>query len=139
MVFFASQSRRDDPALERVLVVDDDPNVLAMESRVLKDAGFQVIPASDGLEALNKVLEQPKAFNAVVSDVVMPNMDGIGLRDRLARVRPSLPVVLLSAYNPTDLRSRGIEAPCAFLSKPVSPDTLVAAVRDCIAGSSHTG
>jgi DNA-binding NarL/FixJ family response regulator len=65
---------------------------------------------------------------------MMPRLNGVELRARLTHVRPSLPVVLLSGYPPPDLQSRGIEAPCAVLPKPVLPETLVAIVRDCIAG-----
>ena len=134
VAFIAHTSEEADPSRAHVLVVDDDPHVLAILSRILGDAGYLTTRASDGLEALRHVQDDPRAFNAVVSDVLMPRLDGVGLRERLTHVRPSLPVVLLSGYPPPDLASRGIEAPCAILTKPVPPETLVAIVRDCIAG-----
>jgi DNA-binding NtrC family response regulator len=134
VAFIAHTSEEADRSRAHVLVVDDDPHVLAMLSRILDDAGYLTTRASDGLEALGHVQDDPQAFNAVVSDVLMPRLDGVGLPERLTHVRPSLPVVLLSGYPPPDLASRGIEAPCAILPKPVPPETLVAIVRDCIAG-----
>ena len=130
----AGSSPGDDAAPAHVLVVDDDPNVLALMSRILDEAGYVTTRASDGLDALRRIEEQPRAFNAVVSDILMPKLDGVELQARLTRLRPSLPVVLLSGYSPPDLHHRGIEPPCAVLPKPVPPETLVAIVRDCIAG-----
>ena len=142
MVFLApamaSHGYAHDP--EHVLVVDDDPNVLAILGRILDDAGYRTTRAANGAEALQKVQQEPKAFDAVVSDIVMPKLDGVGLREQLANVRPSLPVVLLSAYPPPDLPTRGLRPPpCAMLLKPVPPDTLVKAVRECIAGRTPSG
>jgi CheY-like chemotaxis protein len=119
---------------EHVLVVDDNPSVLAMLGRILDAAGYHTTQATNGLEALQKVEAEPEAFNAVVTDIVMPDLDGVELRERLADVRPSLPVVLLSAYPPPELHTSGLRAPCAILRKPVPPEALVETVRNCIAG-----
>jgi len=124
---------------EHVLIVDDDPRVLSLTGRVLAEAGFQTTAASDGMDALEKVRQHPKDFDAVVSDIVMPKLDGVGLLRHLSRLRPSLPVVLMSGYAPPDLRARGLEAPCAVLPKPCDPDALVGAVRECIDGWSPPG
>jgi CheY-like chemotaxis protein len=139
MVSVSNATPGEDAGRAHVLVVDDDPNVLAMISRILNEAGYVTTRASDGLEALRKVQDQPRTYNAVVSDVLMPKLDGVGLRERLTRVRPSLPVVLLSGYPPPDLQRRGIAPPCAILPKPVPPETLVAIVRECIAGQGPAG
>lgn len=119
---------------EHVLIVDDDPSVLWLTRRILAEAGFRTTSASDGLDALEKVQQRPRAFHAVVSDIVMPKLDGVGLLRRLSRVRPSLPVVLMSGYAPPELRARGFDAPCAVLPKPYDPDALVEVVRACIDG-----
>jgi CheY-like chemotaxis protein len=141
MVSFSSTgtSKGDDTATEHVLVVDDDPTVLAMMSRILDEAGYVTTRASNGLDALQRIQDQPGAFNAVVSDILMPKLDGVALRERITRLRPSLPVVLLSGYSPPDLQGRGIEPPCAVVPKPVPPERLVAIVRDCIAGRRPSG
>lgn len=124
---------------EHVLIVDDDPKVLLLTGRILAEAGFQTTSASDGLDALEKVRQRPKAFDAVVSDIVMPKLDGVALLGHLSRLRPSLPVVLMSGYAPPELRERGLDAPCAVLPKPCDPDALVEAVRACIEDWSPPG
>jgi CheY-like chemotaxis protein len=141
MVSFSSPgtSQGDDVTPDHVLVVDDDPTVLAMMSRILDAAGYVTTRASNGLDALQRIRDHPRAFNAVVSDILMPKLDGVELRERITHLRPSLPVVLLSGYSPPDLHSRGIEPPCAVVPKPVPPERLVAIVRDCIAGRHPSG
>jgi CheY-like chemotaxis protein len=121
---------------EHVLIVDDDPRVLWFTRRILADAGFETTAAPDGADALDLVRQRPKAFDAVVSDIVMPKLDGVALLRHLSRLRPSLPVVLMSGYAPPELHERGLEAPCAVLPKPCDPDALVEAVRECIDGRS---
>ena len=124
----------EERAREHVLIVDDDPSVLGFTSRILADAGFRTTAASDGLDALEKVRQRPKDFDAVVSDIVMPKLDGVALLGHLSRLRPSLPVVLMSGYASPELRARGLNTPCAVLPKPCDPDALVEAVRECIEG-----
>jgi two-component system, cell cycle sensor histidine kinase and response regulator CckA len=119
---------------EHVLIVDDDPGVLWFTVRILAGAGFRTTSASDGLAALDMVRQRPRAFDAVVSDIVMPKLDGVALLRHLSHLRPSLPVVLMSGYAPPELHERGVEAPCAVLPKPCDPDALVDAVRECIDG-----
>jgi two-component system cell cycle sensor histidine kinase/response regulator CckA len=123
---------------EHVLIVDDDPRVLGFTRRVLADAGFQTTEALDGMDALEMIRQRPKEFDAVVSDIVMPKLDGVALLGHLSRLRPSLPVVLMSGYAPPELRERGLDAPCAVLPKPCAPDALVEAVRGCIDGWTPT-
>ena len=101
---------------------------------MLAEAGFTTTLAADGREALAAVQNDPRGFDAVVSDVVMPGLDGIALLKRLADVRPSLPVLLISGYTPPELDRLGILPPCAVLPKPFEADKLVQAVRACIDG-----
>src|SRR5215213_1973609 len=109
--------RRRTGSREHVLIVDDDPAVRNMTARVLGEVGFNTTAAADGVE---------------VSDVVMPRLDGIGLLERLGRLRPSLPVLLMSAYTPQDLDRQGITPLCGVLTKPCRREDLVAALRECI-------
>jgi CheY-like chemotaxis protein len=124
--------RRRTGSREHVLIVDDDPAVRNMTARVLGEVGFNTTAAADGVEALDVVAKRPEAFDAVLSDVVMPRLDGIGLLERLGRLRPSLPVLLMSAYTPQDLDRQGITPLCGVLTKPCRREDLVAALRECI-------
>ena len=118
---------------ERVLVVDDEPSIRHVISRVLLDEGYFVHEASDGLEALELIRTGEPAMDVVVSDVVMPRLNGVELLQEASRTRPSLPFILISGYGNEELTQRGISPPCALLSKPFPSERLLAEVRRCIA------
>jgi DNA-binding NtrC family response regulator len=72
-------------------------------------------------------------LDAVVSDIVMPRMNGVELLQSLSLEHPRLPVILMSGYDMNQLSRLGIVSPCGVLSKPFPPDQLLAEVRRCIA------
>jgi two-component system, cell cycle sensor histidine kinase and response regulator CckA len=119
--------------LERVLVVDDEPTVRRFATRVLLDEGYTVHEARDGLEAMTLLESGGASVDCVVSDIVMPRLDGVKLLEALSARLPGLPVILMSAYGTAQLADRGISAPCAVLPKPFPPERLLAEVRRCIA------
>lgn len=119
--------------VESVLVVDDEPTVRRFASRVLREAGYGVTEAVDGLEALSVIRSGMVQLGAVVSDIVMPRMNGVELLRSLALERPRLPVILMSGYDMNQLTGLGIVSPCGVLSKPFPPERLLAEVRRCIA------
>lgn len=120
-----------EPLPERtILLVDDDRAVRYILVRTLKAAGYGVVEAGDGAQAWTCFQDNPRRFDAVVTDVVMPRMPGTVLAARVHATRPSLPVLLMSAYSPAELLERGLEAAHGnLMSKPFNPDDLVAAVR----------
>src|SRR4029078_11496643 len=83
------------PAGARVLVVDDDPHVLIFVRQVLTHSGFEVHTAGDGRLAVDRVAAG--SFDAVVSDIRMPGMDGLELLRTVRRHRPDMPVILMTA------------------------------------------
>jgi two-component system cell cycle sensor histidine kinase/response regulator CckA len=117
---------------EIVLVVDDEPTVRRFACRVLLEDGFDVVEAADGAEALDLVQGTGDRLGVVVSDIVMPKLNGVQLLQRLSITHPELPVILMSGYAGPELAKRGIEAPCSMLSKPFTPEALLAEVRRCI-------
>jgi len=119
------------PTSRRILVVDDEPTVRRFASRVLVEGGFLVEEAMDGAAALERVIGG-SPLDAVVSDVVMPRLNGVELMRALAATHPDLPVILMSAYATTQLEGMGIAAPCAILAKPFSGDRLIEEVRRCL-------
>jgi two-component system cell cycle sensor histidine kinase/response regulator CckA len=118
--------------MESVLVVDDEPGVRQFASRVLREAGYGVEEATDGLDALRLIRSRPVDLHAVVSDIVMPRMNGVELLQSLSLERPRLPVILMSGYGSDQLGRRGIVSPCGVLAKPFEPELLLAEVRRCI-------
>jgi DNA-binding NtrC family response regulator len=113
-----------------ILVVDDEPTVRSFAARVLLEEGFAVREAGDGQEALRIV--HAGGIAALVSDVVMPRLNGVQLVEALSRSHPQLPIVLMSGYAARELVDMGIAAPCALLPKPFSADRLVEEVRRCL-------
>ncbi len=103
----------------RVLLVEDEDPVRMVAERALTRAGYEVIPARDGEEGLEKV-QQGGEFDLVVSDVVMPGMDGPAMAREIRKLAPELPVLFMSGYAEEQLRQEiGIEN-AHFLAKPFS-------------------
>ena len=109
-----------------VLVVDDEDIIRSLMKRTLEEAGYEVLLARNGREALDSLARHRGAVDLVLSDLVMPVMGGRELANRLAAEHPGLPVVWVSGHPkdmaPTD-RGSGL-----FLQKPLSPDVLVETV-----------
>jgi CheY-like chemotaxis protein len=115
-----------------ILVVDDEPAVRRFACRVLERAGYSVFEAIDGVEALELIQGQTVVLEIVVSDIVMPRMNGVELMQALSVSGPPLPVILMSGYATTALSELGIVAPCSILTKPFSAERLLAEVDRCM-------
>jgi CheY-like chemotaxis protein len=116
-----------------ILVVDDEPSVRRFACRVLREAGYGVREAVDGVEALTVVRSGHVEIDAVVCDIVMPRMNGVELLQSLSLEVPRLPVILMSGYDMNQLTRLGIVSPCGVLPKPFPPERLLAEVKRCIA------
>ena len=114
----------------RILVVDDSASMRQMVAFALSSAGFSVDEAEDGQVALGRA--QGQKFNAVVTDVNMPNMDGISLI-RALRGLPDYkftPMLMLTTESAADKKAEGKAAGATgWLVKPFDPDQLLATVR----------
>ncbi|WP_425302295.1 response regulator transcription factor [Nocardia neocaledoniensis] len=115
-------------AAATVLVVDDDPDVLASVERGLRLSGFRVLVARDGAAALRSVTEH--APDAVVLDMNMPVLDGAGVVTALRAMGNDVPVCVLSARSSVDDRIAGLESGADdYLVKPFELAELVARIR----------
>ncbi|WP_432787963.1 ATP-binding protein [Novosphingobium rhizosphaerae] len=121
----------------RVLLVEDEDTVRAVAERALVRQGYEVTTAADGedgLEALARIMAAGNDIDLVVSDVVMPSMDGPAMAREIRRVKPDLPVLFMSGYAEEQLR-REIDIPnMHFLAKPFSVAQIVAAVEQVLRG-----
>jgi PAS domain S-box-containing protein len=118
---------------ELILVVEDEPPVRDIIARALREQGYEVLVATDGPEALELALRQPRAPSLVIADVVMPGMSGGQLAARLAERWPGLPVLFTSGYTGLDAVSRGLlEEGREFIQKPLDPDSLSRKVREIL-------
>ncbi len=115
---------------ETVLVAEDSPEVLRMASSSLRDAGYQVIEAMDGEDALRKYAENKDRIQLLLLDVIMPKKNGREVYDAASSARPDVKVLFMSGYTADIIDSKRVHAEGHdFLSKPFLPEELVAAVR----------
>jgi CheY-like chemotaxis protein len=114
---------------ERVLLVDDDENVLAMTAEVLSRLGYEPVSFSDSRAALAAFEAAPRSFDVVVTDDVMPGLTGTGLASLLRRQRRELPIVLVSGYSGPTLAQRALAADVSeMLVKPLQSRDIAAAL-----------
>jgi len=112
---------------ETVLLVEDRTDVRRIARAALRGAGYQILEASSGEEALEVAAHRGDDIAVVLSDVVMPGISGRELRERLGALAPSLAVVLMSGYLEDDVRDGG-----RYLQKPFALETLLHTLRDAI-------
>ncbi|MDX2156509.1 MAG: ATP-binding protein [Hyphomicrobiaceae bacterium] len=125
---------RDLTGTGRVLLVEDEDSVRSFAVRALKRQGYEVLEATTGVEALELVAGETKPIDIVVSDVVMPEMDGPTMLTHMRKTRPDLKVIFVSGY-PDDRFKNGLDpdAQFAFLPKPFTLPQLAAKVKEELA------
>jgi CheY-like chemotaxis protein len=122
-----------------VLVVDDEQGVRELICRTLRSEGFRTLEAGHGAEALELIETTADPIDLVVTDVVMPGMDGRELGRRVEQRWPHIPILYISAYDVNDIFRRGSPRNSApFLQKPFPMDGLVTTVRGLLRTRSGT-
>lgn len=116
-----------------ILLVDDDPFMLRLMDLILRDAGYQIIQARNGEEALAAIREQPQV-DLVISDVVMPGMDGELLRNAVSHHWPTCKFIVCSGYPDKCWDLANGEMPVATLPKPFTASVLKDRVREVLEG-----
>jgi two-component system, cell cycle sensor histidine kinase and response regulator CckA len=117
-------------------VVEDEKAVRSFTKATLIRYGYDVIVASSGEEAVVVATEHLGDILLVLTDVVMPGMNGRELSERLKELHPNLKVLFVSGHSSDIITHRGVlNRGVAFLPKPFSPDELAAKVRDILADS----
>jgi CheY-like chemotaxis protein len=120
---------------ETVLVVDDEEQVRSLECGVLQASGYKVLPVGDGEEALRICRESSEPIHLLVTDIVMPMMNGRELARRAALLRPSMRVLFVSGYPDEDeISSERAAGKKNFLQKPFTSDTLLRRIRQSLDG-----
>ena len=113
-----------------ILVVEDEPSVRSLVRRSLEAVGLVVVEAENGRQALELVATMSEQPSLVLTDVIMPGLNGRELSEALALTQPDIPVVFMSGYTGDDVLARSLlPATAPFIQKPFSPEELVARVR----------
>jgi len=115
---------------ERVLFVDDEPDITDVWSEILSRMGYQVTGMNNSSAALSAFESDPYTFDVIVTDYAMPGMTGEALTRRIHEIRPDVPVVMVTGFSatvtPANFREFGIRE---FVTKPVTPASLDSAIR----------
>lgn len=120
---------------ETILVCEDDDSVRALAARVLEDVGYQVLRASSSGEALQVVEQHEGVLPLLVTDVLLPDGNGLQLSEALVRSRPAVRTLFMSGYTSGILESRGSTSRLEFLAKPFSAVDLLRRVRQVLDSS----
>ncbi len=116
--------------LELVMIVDDEDFVIVLAERVLADAGYRVITARDGFEAIEYYRKRKDEIALVILDFTMPVMDGADVFKELQEINPKVPVVLSSGFTEQDqLRSMLSRGLLGFIPKPYNQQKLLTQIR----------
>jgi PAS domain S-box-containing protein len=128
-----SRQARVSGGSETILLTEDEEQVRLLTAEILAAQGYQVISASHGAEALEFADGHPGPIDLLMTDVVMPQMSGRELADRLVERRPGLQVLYMSGHTDDTLVQHGVqEAGRAFIQKPFSMDELTRRVREVL-------
>jgi CheY-like chemotaxis protein len=115
---------------ETILLVEDDDQVRLVVGTILRRSGYRVLEARDAGEALLRSEEHSETIDLLLSDVVMPQMSGPMLANRLTSARPAMKVLCMSGYTDDTIVRHGVlDAEIDFLQKPITPETLTKKVR----------
>jgi len=118
---------------ETILLVEDEDIVRQLVREILQEQGYRVLAADRGSEALRMLSEEKCEIDLLISDVVMPEMNGATVAQRVRAMCPRVRVLFVSGYSESDMADQGLEA-LAFqvLQKPFTPDTLARKVREVL-------
>jgi CheY-like chemotaxis protein/two-component sensor histidine kinase len=118
---------------EAILLVDDEEVMVDVTKQILQRLGFEVVATTSSVDALKTFKADPKRFDLVITDQVMPNMTGTQLAERLVEIRPEIPIILCSGFpenvDPDHLESIGIKQ---FVLKPVTREQIAKIIRKAL-------
>ncbi len=122
----------------RILIIEDDRKIAAFIHKGLKEAGFAVDHAADGVDGL--FMAQTNPYDAIIIDLMLPGLDGLSIIERLRRKKIQTPVIILSARRSVDDRVKGLQAGGDdYLTKPFSFSELLARVQALIRRATQAG
>ncbi len=118
---------------ERILLVDDEETIIDTGREMLEYLGYTVITHNKSTYALNDFKKSPEAYDLIISDMTMPEMNGDELAKKMIEIRPDIPVIICTGYNPKiDDKSAKKIGLKAFIFKPLTFQKLATTVRDVL-------
>jgi len=115
---------------ERILLIDDEEQIVSMEQQMLENLGYEVTARTDSTEALKEFSEQPQNFDLVITDMTMPHMTGDELAQKLLDIKPDIPVILCTGFNEDITEEKALSMGIQkFVMKPVIKNDLATTIR----------
>ncbi|HEY2953955.1 MAG TPA: response regulator [Candidatus Eisenbacteria bacterium] len=128
-------SKRPAPGIETLLLVEDEAQVRRVVSEMLRLNGYTVLEASGPDEGLSRARDHTARLDLIVSDVVMPGMNGRELASKVARLHPEAKILFISGYSDNAIVQRGVlGVGAAFLQKPFTVEVLLRKIRELLDG-----
>ncbi len=118
---------------ERILLVDDEEQIVAMERQMLENLGYHVTARTDSQEALKVFAEHPQDFDLVITDMTMPYMTGDQLAQKMLDIEPNIPVILCTGFNEIITEEKALAMGIQkFVMKPVVKNDLATTIRSVL-------
>jgi two-component system cell cycle sensor histidine kinase/response regulator CckA len=118
---------------ETILLAEDDVTVRELHGMILEKAGYKIVEAVDGEDALDKFMERQAEVDILATDVIMPKIDGKSLYEEIRKIRPDMKVLFMSGYTKDIIVERGIlDDEFSYITKPVKSFELLKLVRDIL-------
>jgi len=115
---------------ERILLIDDEEQIVSMEQQMLENLGYEVTARTDSTKALKEFSEQPQNFDLVITDMTMPQMTGDELAQKLLDIKPDIPVILCTGFNEDITEEKALSMGIQkFVMKPVIKNDLATTIR----------
>ena len=115
---------------ERILLIDDEEQIVSMEQKMLENLGYEVTARTDSTEALKEFSLQPQNFDLVITDMTMPQMTGDELAQKLLDIKPDIPVILCTGFNEDITEEKALAMGIQkFVMKPVIKNDLATTIR----------
>lgn len=124
-----SPSHASNKGSETILLVEDEPMVRKLVKQVLEMSGYRVLEAAEGRQALEHCEKHPGQIHLLLTDVVLPGMNGRELAEAVAELRPGVRVLWMTGYTDDHVLKRGIPPGADLLHKPFNPLDLTERVR----------
>ena len=129
------ESRESESDNKNILVVEDEESILNLISRVLEKDGYNVITAENGQEAIDGIIKNSYSFDLLITDVVMPEMNGRELNEKIREYCPEIKIIFMSGYTANIIADSGIlDEGINFLQKPFSVQQLKDKVHEILEG-----